>query len=114
MQGLHSFLLELGTVLDTIGGDWSYLRLVMDEKRIQTPLTDAAVRDLRAGDAVLISGPVLAARDQAHKRLCALIEGGQPLPVELQGALIYYVGPTPPRAPTGPEPWPPPGPGFWR
>lgn len=65
------------------------------EKRIQTPLTDEAVRDLRAGDEVLISGTVLAARDQAHKRLCELIETGQPLPVDLEGQMIYYVGPTP-------------------
>ena len=67
------------------------------EKHIQTPLTDEVVRQLRAGDEVLISGQVLAARDQAHKRLCELIEAVQPLPVELAGAIIYFVGPTPPR-----------------
>ena len=65
------------------------------EKRIQTPLTDETVRQLHAGDEVLISGTVLTARDQAHKRLCALIEQGRPLPVELTGAVIYFVGPTP-------------------
>jgi fumarate hydratase subunit beta len=69
----------------------------MDEKVIQlkTPLTDAAVRTLRAGDAISLSGYVYAARDQAHKRLCELIEQGKPLPIDLQGAAIYYVGPTP-------------------
>ncbi len=65
------------------------------EKRIQVPLSDEVVRRLRAGDEVLISGTVLTARDQAHKRLCALIEQGRPLPVELAGAVIYFVGPTP-------------------
>lgn len=65
------------------------------EKRIQAPLTDETVAQLHAGDEVLISGTVLAARDQAHKRLCALIEAGQPLPVDLTGQVIYYVGPTP-------------------
>ena len=53
------------------------------------------MRQLRAGDEVLISGTVLTGRDQAHKRLCALIEQGHPLPVELAGAVIYFVGPTP-------------------
>ncbi len=69
------------------------------EKQILTPLTDATIADLRAGEEVLISGTVLAARDQAHKRLCALIEAGEPLPVDLDGQIIYYVGPTP--APEG-------------
>ena len=64
---------------------------------IQTPLTEAVLRPLRAGDDVLLSGTVYAARDQAHKRLCALIEAGQPLPFEAAGQAIYYVGPTPAR-----------------
>lgn len=64
---------------------------------IQTPLTDDSIRTLRAGDEVLLSGTVYAARDQAHKRLCALIEAGQPLPFDLTGQVIYYVGPTPAR-----------------
>ncbi|OQY07895.1 MAG: fumarate hydratase [Planctomycetales bacterium 4572_13] len=65
------------------------------EKEIKTPLDDAIVRQLRAGDEVLISGKVLTARDQAHKRLCERIARGEPLPVDLTGALIYFVGPTP-------------------
>jgi len=65
------------------------------EKQIKTPLDDAIVRQLRAGDEVLISGKVLTGRDQAHKRLCEWIEQGQPLPVDLAGMLIYFVGPTP-------------------
>ena len=62
---------------------------------VQTPLTDAVLRQLRAGDEVLLSGTVYAARDQAHKRLCALIEAGKPLPFDPAGQAIYYVGPTP-------------------
>ena len=68
----------------------------MDKKiKIQTPLSDDVVRSLRAGDHVLISGVVLTGRDQAHKRLCKLIDDGKPLPVELTGQVIYYVGPSP-------------------
>ena len=66
-----------------------------EKKRIQTPLNDEIVCQLHAGDEVLISGTVLTARDQAHKRLCELIAAGKKLPVELRGAVIYFVGPTP-------------------
>jgi fumarate hydratase subunit beta len=64
---------------------------------LYTPLDETAVGNLRAGDEVLISGAVYAARDQAHKRLCELIEQGRPLPFDLAGAIIYFVGPTPAR-----------------
>ena len=66
-----------------------------DVKTLMTPLTDEAVASLRAGDEVLITGVVYTARDQAHKRLCELLEAGRPLPVDLRGAVIYFVGPTP-------------------
>lgn len=62
---------------------------------ISTPLDDAVIKQLKAGDEVLISGAVLTARDQAHKRLCDAIAAGQTLPVDLAGAAIYFVGPTP-------------------
>lgn len=67
----------------------------MEAKRITTPLSDEDIKSLSAGDEVLISGPILTGRDQAHKRLCELIDAGKELPVELQGQVIYFVGPTP-------------------
>ncbi len=66
-------------------------------KKLQAPLTEADVRSLRAGDEVLVSGAVYTARDMAHKRLCESIEAGDKLPFELDGAIIYFVGPTPAR-----------------
>jgi fumarate hydratase subunit beta len=69
------------------------------EKRLATPLTDDAVADLRAGDRVLLSGTLLAARDAAHKRLVELVQRGEDLPVDLRGQVVYFVGPTP--APPG-------------
>lgn len=65
--------------------------------KIQTPLTDQVVRSLKAGDEVAISGFVYTARDAAHKRLCELIANGKELPIDLKGATIYFVGPTPAR-----------------
>jgi fumarate hydratase subunit beta len=64
-------------------------------KRINTPLTDDVVRTLKAGDNVLISGVIYTARDAAHKRLVALIEKGEELPMDIRGQVIYYVGPCP-------------------
>jgi fumarate hydratase subunit beta len=66
-----------------------------DYKRIKTPLTDEVVEGLRVGDRVLISGVIYTARDAAHKRLVEVIEKGGELPIDLKGAIIYYVGPTP-------------------
>jgi len=66
-------------------------------KQLQPPLTEADVRLLRAGDEVSISGVVYAARDMAHKRLCQTIAAGEKLPFLLEGAIIYFLGPTPAR-----------------
>jgi len=64
---------------------------------LQPPLTESAVRLLRAGQQVLITGTIYTARDMAHKRLCEAIDSGRKLPFELAGAVIYFVGPTPAR-----------------
>ncbi len=65
--------------------------------RVRTPMTEADVRRLKAGDEVAISGVVYTARDMAHKRLCAALDRGEALPIALEGAIIYFVGPTPAR-----------------
>ncbi|HIQ30941.1 MAG TPA: TRZ/ATZ family protein, partial [Aquifex aeolicus] len=67
------------------------------EKRITTPLSEETVKELRAGDKVLISGYIYTARDAAHKRMVEMIERGESLPMDLKGEVIYYVGPTPPK-----------------
>ena len=69
----------------------------MAEYRLKTPLSDEDVSKLKAGDIVYLSGTIYTARDAAHKRLVDLIEKGEPLPFDLKGAVIYYVGPTPPK-----------------
>jgi len=66
-------------------------------KKLQTPLTEADVRSLKASDEISVSGVIYTARDMAHKRLCELIEAGRQLPFELEGAIVYFVGPTPAR-----------------
>ena len=64
---------------------------------IITPLTDAVIDGLAAGDHVNFTGVIYTARDAAHKRLIELADRGEPLPIDLAGQIIYYVGPTPPR-----------------
>ncbi|UCG48516.1 MAG: fumarate hydratase C-terminal domain-containing protein [Phycisphaerales bacterium] len=66
-------------------------------RTLESPLTEAEVRSLRAGERVVLRGVVYAARDMAHKRLCEALDSGDGLPFELEGAIIYYVGPTPAR-----------------
>lgn len=67
--------------------------------QLHTPLDEAAVRALRAGDRVQLSGIVYTGRDAAHKRLVAMLDAGEKLPVDLSGQAIYFVGPCP--APPG-------------
>lgn len=66
-------------------------------KDIRTPLSDADVQALKAGDRVRISGVIYTARDAAHARLFPLIERGERLPFDLEGQIIYYTGPSPAR-----------------
>lgn len=66
-----------------------------ETKRITAPFDDQTARSLRAGDSVLITGKILAARDAAHKRLCECLDKGEKLPIDLKGQVVYYVGPSP-------------------
>lgn len=65
------------------------------EKKITLPITDEDIKNLKAGDIVLLSGSIITGRDAAHKRLYELIQKGEKLPVDIKGELIYYVGPAP-------------------
>ncbi len=66
-----------------------------DVKKITPPITDEVAQSLNAGDQVSITGVVYTARDAAHKRLVALLDEGKELPFDMNGAVIYYVGPSP-------------------
>ena len=68
-------------------------------RELIAPFDAQTVRSLHAGDRILLSGNIWTGRDAAHKRLCALLDEGKELPVDLNGQLIYFVGPCP--APPG-------------
>ncbi len=61
--------------------------------KLRTPISNEDLLKLRAGDKVLISGTIYTGRDQAHLRL---LEDNNPS-FDFNGAIIYYVGPTPPK-----------------
>lgn len=65
------------------------------KKKITTPLKDETILDLKAGDQVLISGVIYTGRDAAHGRLMDCIKQGEPLPFDVKGSIMYYVGPAP-------------------
>ena len=67
----------------------------MEPIRLTAPFDRETARTLKSGDSVLLSGVIYTARDAAHKRLCELVAAGKELPLDMQGATIYYVGPTP-------------------
>ncbi len=64
---------------------------------LTAPLTKEDTKKLKAGDVVYLSGVLYTARDAAHKRLVELLEKGEELPFPIEGSVIYFVGPTPPK-----------------
>ncbi len=65
------------------------------EIHLQTPLKTEELEMLKIGDKVLISGTIYTGRDAAHKRLVALVEKGEELPFDIEGQILYFVGPSP-------------------
>jgi fumarate hydratase subunit beta len=66
-------------------------------KNIVLPLNDKALEDLRMGDSLLLTGPIYVCRDAVHKKLTETMNKGEQLPLEIKGATIYYMGPSPTR-----------------
>ena len=66
-------------------------------KKIQVPLLKEDIDELRAGDYVYLTGTIYTARDAAHKRMYDSMKKGEELPIELNGNVLYYLGPSPAR-----------------
>ena len=67
------------------------------DQHITTPVTSEKTAALKAGDYVYLSGTVYVARDAAHKRMLEALEKGETLPIDMEGTVIYYMGPSPAR-----------------
>lgn len=67
------------------------------ERHVMAPIDKETAKKLRAGDYVYITGTIYTARDAAHKRMYEALERGEPLPLDMQNNVIYYMGPSPAR-----------------
>ena len=67
------------------------------EYHITLPITEDTAKNLTAGDYVYLTGEMYVARDAAHKRMDELLDKGEPLPIPIENAAIYYMGPSPAR-----------------
>lgn len=65
------------------------------DKYINAPMTKEVATTLHSGDFVYITGTIYTARDAAHKRMYESKQKGEPLPIDLENNIIYYLGPTP-------------------
>ncbi len=61
--------------------------------KLNTPISEEEVRKLYVNDIIYITGTIITARDQAHKRALDYIKQGKPLPVSFEGLAIYHCGP---------------------
>jgi fumarate hydratase subunit beta len=64
-------------------------------KKVTLPLTEKTLADLRTGDNVLLTGIIYVGRDAAHKRMIEALDKRKPLPFDINGQVIYFMGPTP-------------------
>lgn len=67
------------------------------DRYINTPLDNKTAKTLKAGDYVYITGTIYTARDAAHKRMDETLNRNENLPIDVNGNIIYYMGPSPAR-----------------
>jgi len=67
------------------------------DRYINTPLDNKTAKTLKAGDYVYITGTIYTARDAAHKRMDETLNRNESLPIDVNGNIIYYMGPSPAR-----------------
>ena len=67
------------------------------DQHITTPITEEVTKKLHSGDYVYITGTIYVARDAAHKRMREALDRGDQLPIDINDATIYYMGPSPAR-----------------
>ena len=70
---------------------------MMGWREIHLPLSAEIIASLKAGDKIMLSGTIYAARDAAHKRFIEALDRSEKLPFDLESAVIYYMGPSPTR-----------------
>lgn len=66
-------------------------------KHISLPLSEENIKELNVGDYVFFDGIIYTARDAAHKRMDETLNRKEELPINMEGSIIYYMGPSPAR-----------------
>ena len=66
-------------------------------RHMNVPMTKEKAASLKAGDYVYLTGTIYTARDAAHKRMDEALDRGESLPFDIEGSIIYYMGPSPAR-----------------
>lgn len=61
--------------------------------KVETPISESQIRDLKVGDVVYLTGTIVTARDQAHKRMIEFLEEQKLIPFDLSGLAVYHCGP---------------------
>jgi fumarate hydratase subunit beta len=64
---------------------------------LEPPIDDLMTERLKVGDKLVISGVIYTARDAAHMRMVEALDKGEKLPFDLNGQILYYMGPSPAR-----------------
>ena len=68
---------------------------MMATLNIQAPLDENTLKKLKAGDQAYITGVIYVGRDAAHKRMVEALDKEKPLPFDIKGQVIYFMGPSP-------------------
>ncbi len=97
----HFTLKGEGAVLQTPPSleDWPQVTFEVGPTTRRVNLDTVTQQEIEAwkpGETLLLNGKMLTGRDAAHKKLCGMLDAGEPLPVDLKGRFIYYVGPVDP------------------
>ncbi|MEM3640337.1 MAG: FumA C-terminus/TtdB family hydratase beta subunit [Candidatus Bathyarchaeia archaeon] len=61
--------------------------------KLKTPISEEEIRKLKVNDVLYISGTIVTARDQAHRRALEYRSQGKPLPINLEGLAVFHCGP---------------------
>lgn len=77
----------------------------MAEIKLTLPLSEQAVRELKLGDVVRLTGTIYTARDEAHLHALDALNSGSELPVDFNGGAVYHCGPIMKKVNDAPETW---------
>jgi fumarate hydratase subunit beta len=61
--------------------------------KFKTPISDEQIRKLKVNDVLYVTGTIVTARDQAHRRALEYFKEGKSVPVNLEGLAVFHCGP---------------------